>query len=162
MSDKRNSNQPQDNTSGHVPWRFREFFKGFKREPKANPSETDNARAQADPLVRETRRLAGVTRQLVIWTRVIAGVAILAFFASLLQWDAMRSQLIEMRNASDDTKKAIEATSRLADAARDQANTVGDTEKRQLRAYVFFEGARIEGLESADGPKAEVRIKKED
>jgi hypothetical protein len=139
VSDKRNSNQPEDDTPGYVPWRFRDLFKGLKRKPEANPSKADNAAAQEDPLVRETRHLSGVTRQLVIWTRVIAGIAILAFFASLLQWDAMRGQLTEERNASDDTKKAIEASNRIAKAGEDSAGIAKDTEMRQLRAYLGIE-----------------------
>jgi hypothetical protein len=139
VSDKRNGDQSEDDAPGHVPWRWRDLFKGLKREPKANPSETDNANAQEDPLVRETRRLALVTRQLVIWTRIIAGIAILAFFASLLQWDAMRGQLGEMRSGGEDTKRAIEATNRLARAAEQSAQISKDTEIRQLRAYISLE-----------------------
>ncbi len=136
MSDQRNGGQSKDDTPGHVSWRFRDLFKGLERKPEANPSETDNANAQEDPLVRETRRLAAVTRQLVIWTRVIAGIAILAFFASLLQWDAMRSQLTEMKGAGIDTKNAIRATNRLATAAEISGKIARDTEIQQLRAYI--------------------------
>jgi hypothetical protein len=156
MPDKQNSDQSEKDTPGHVSWRLRDLFKGFKREPKANAPEPDNAGAQEDPLVRETRRLAAVTRQLVVWTRVIAGIAIFAFFASLLQWDAMRRQLAEMQQAGVDTKKAIDATNRLADAASRQAKTAADTEKRQFRAYVgpVFSGFKLTTNPVNCGPSA--------
>ena len=111
VSDKRNDDQPKDDAASEVSWRFRDF-------------------------VRETRRLAEVTRQLVNWTRVIAAIAVLAFAASLLQWEAMRGQLRKMRKAGEDTQKAITATNRLADAARDQADIAMQTQKPQLRAYL--------------------------
>jgi hypothetical protein len=50
-------------------------------------------------------------------------------------------------------------TARLAEAASVQANTAIDTEKRQLRAYVFVDDIEITGVTSADGPKTLVRIK---
>jgi hypothetical protein len=122
-----------------VPWRFRNLFKGLKREPKTSSPEDDNTDSKEDPLVRETRRLAAVTHRLVVWTRVIAGIGILAFFASLLQWDAMRGQLGEMRAASDDTKKAISATNRLSDAAR-VSNDLGQRGNISLKDIVIYRG----------------------
>jgi len=49
---------------------------------------------------------------------------------------------------------AIAEARRLADAARDQANTATDTEKRQLRAYVHFVGKSTPHL---DGIPVEMR-----
>jgi hypothetical protein len=78
------------NRRGYIPRRFRSLV-------KESLTKGDNASSQDDALVREARRLSAVTHQLVVWTGVIAGIGILAFSASLLQWDAMRGQLAEMQ-----------------------------------------------------------------
>jgi hypothetical protein len=99
--------QPNYYRAGYFPRRFVSLAKEIQRKPKGTPTQKDNEAADDAPLVVETRRLAGVTRQLVIWTCVIAGVGVLAFFASLLQWDAMRGQLGEMRTADINANRAF-------------------------------------------------------
>jgi hypothetical protein len=75
-------------------------------------------------------------RPLIIWTAILAIGTVALGCAAVWSDFLIRDQLIEMRKASIDTKNAVEATNRLADAARDQANAAIDTEHRQLRAYV--------------------------
>lgn len=83
------------------------------------------------------------------WVQGFLALALLAVAAVqaaiyFTQAGIMRDQLTEMQNAGGDTKKAIEATNRFADAARDQVNLAKDTEQRQLRAYVHYRAGEID------------------
>jgi hypothetical protein len=90
MSHYSNGDKSYYNRRGYTPRRFRSLVKESQRLREANPTEKVNESTNNDPLVRETRRLASVTHQLVIWTGVIAAIGALSFTAALLQWDALR------------------------------------------------------------------------
>ena len=70
------------------------------------------------------------------WTAILAVGTVVLGCAAIWSDFLISGQLTEMRNAGEDTKRAIEATNRLANAAEASAGIARDTEIRQLRAYL--------------------------
>jgi hypothetical protein len=97
-------------------------------------SATASASAPNDNQQHANKRMP---RWTINWTAILAIGTVVLGCAAIWSDVLISGQLTEMRNAGEDTRRAVEATNRLADTARDQVNIAKDTEQRQLRAYVF-------------------------
>lgn len=91
---------------------------------------------------------AAQQRELVRWTKILAWVTGALAFATFIV------AFVSALGARD--------TARLAEAANIQASTAVDTEKRQLRAYVFVDELWIKEIDSTAGPERLIKIKTAD
>jgi hypothetical protein len=82
--------QQQGRASHSEPRRFVSLVEQLHRQVQQRRAEAHHEEPHEAPLV-------GVNRRLVIWTAALVFVGLCSLGASLLQWDAMRGQLKELR-----------------------------------------------------------------
>lgn len=137
------------------------------------PSQTPNPPNAAEV------ELARLTRALVFWTRVLAGCAVVASVIAFSQWkemtrqaDLMNDQLTLLRSSESDTLASISVARSMAAAAqgslalaksdafvaKGQLNTAQDTEKRQLRGYVYVSVDSASPIVADTTPTAKVHV----
>jgi len=100
---------------------------GFKRALQARRTKRQAETGQD----RAARLTANATVAIAVATAVAALVGV-------AQWFVLSGQLNEMRGATEDTKRAIEATIRVADEAKRQADIARESLTGQRRPWIDF------------------------